>query len=98
MPRSSQSPESKVLEYFKTAPLAAVQVVIGLVKEIVKGREEAPVAKVGGKRRKRAKAVHAPVPAVAAAHETTKIKKSHKAKPKVAGKVGDGAELDDLEG
>ncbi len=76
MPRSSQSPESKVLAYFNEAELAAVLVVWGLVREIVKSRVEAPVAKVVVPRRKR-RAMVAAV-GVSAPPAKKSHKKSHK--------------------
>lgn len=49
MPRATSSPESRILAYFKTAPLAAVAIVLGLAKEAVKDRQP----KVRAKKRHR---------------------------------------------
>ena len=38
MPRSTQTLESKILQYFQTAPLAGVTLLFGLVKEAISVR------------------------------------------------------------
>lgn len=58
MPRSAQSPESKVLEYFHTAPLDVAEVVLGLAKGAVLGRQP----KVRRRRRSKAEMTAAATP------------------------------------
>lgn len=87
MPRSAQSAATKTIQYFQTAALPAVEIVLGLVKEIVASRTVTPPK---AKRKARKAKVVAEVAA------TPKPKKSHKAKGPKAAAPAAGAEVEEF--
>jgi hypothetical protein len=101
MPRAVESIEGKILKYFRTAPAAAVSLLLGLVKDAVRERQGG----TGGIPPAR-KASTAPRPATTAANhhakpgpkpgKKAKAKKSHhKRKPTAAAEAPQG-ELEDF--
>lgn len=50
MPRSSETPEAKILAYFETTPIQVAQMVFGLAAAIVKRRAHVPTKKTAKER------------------------------------------------
>lgn len=65
MPRSVESPESKILHYFRTAPLEAASLLLGLVRGEMKDRHDVQAV------------VGAPLKPPVKHHATPKKAKSH---------------------
>lgn len=104
MPRSQQSMESRILEWFKHAPLAVAVLVLGLAKDAVKGRQPKSATPAKPMARKKvataapAKVAAHPTPNAKAAARVQKRKKrpARKAQRGQAAVGTGGASLDDL--
>lgn len=95
MPRAQESMEGKILKYFRTAPPAAVVLLLGLVKDAVRERQQGAAPRAASTApRPASTANHHPKPA---AKKAAKKKSHHKKKVNNAPPVETDAPMGELE-
>lgn len=97
MPRATEAPETRVLTFFKTAPITIALVILGLAKDVVKERQHKPQVRRVAAVPTVVHQVHAAKPKPAAkAKGKTKVRPKAKHKPLTEGDTVD-TQVEDLD-